>query len=617
MSRPRASLGVMDRSPQMPADLAACQALIEQQVHTIESHVHTIESQSRTIDAHVHTIESHALTIEELHQQKLELERKHQELELSFAELLQRAFQRRSERYLDDPNQLRMDFGNRDDAADAAAGLAAAIDESQAEIVIEQTIPAHTRRRRLRPGNERLPEHLPRYEMEAPVPDEIQHCALHGARKIIGYDIVETLEFQRPKLRVRQTKYPKYVCEGQPECGVASPARASGLVEGNRYDTSVAAEVITGKYAYHLPIYREQDYFAGCGWTPSRSTLLNLLVASAAIFRPLIEYFKQSVIDSGILGVDETRTTLLLPQNIPPPIEGDQKSQRVYEVFQEAVQQKKPSVSGRMWAYRSLTVPLNVFDFTVSRHRDGPVEFLQSFTGTMLADCYAGFQGIAVRSDGAIVRAACCTHARRKVFEARDAYPREASLLLGMFQQLYDIEDRGKTMSVDERKLLREHEAAPVWQSLGEWLNSAAAAAVLPKSNFGEALRYLHNHWDPLRVYLSDGRLPIDNNDVEQLMKQVALGRKNWLFVGSVAAGERAADFFTLVSSAVRNDLDVWAYLKDVLDQLLAGSTDYQSLRPDIWRQAHPESVRQYRVDERRDRADRKQRNRATRRRPH
>ena len=124
----------------------------------------------------------------------------------------------------------------------------------------------------------------------------------------------------------------------------------------------------------------------------------------------------------------------------------------------------------------------------------------------------------------------------------------------------------------------------------------------------------MRNHWDALRVYLDDGRLPIDNNEVEQLMKQVALGRKNWLFIGSVAAGERAAQLMTLVSSAVRNDLDVWAYVRDVLEQLLAGSTDYDSLRPDVWKASHPESVRAYRVTERRDRADRKQRRRAARR---
>ena len=287
----------------------------------------------------------------------------------------------------------------------------------------------------------------------------------------------------------------------------------------------------------------------------------------------------------------------------------------MHEVFQEALAQKKPSVSARMWAYRSLVVPLNVFDFTVSRHRDGPELFLKDFTGTLLADCYAGFQGIALRSDGAILRAACNAHARRKVFEAREVYPQEASLLLGMYQQLYDIETRGKTLSIDERQLLRQSEAAPVWQSLGEWLASDAARAVLPKSKLAEALGYLRNHWDPLSVYLNDGRLPMDNNDVEQLMKQIALGRKNWLFVGSVAAGERAADFLTLVSSAVRNDLDVWAYLKDVLDRLLAGSTDYHSLLPHVWRDAHSDCIRQYRMAERRDRADRKQRRRAARRR--
>ena len=112
---------------------------------------------------------------------------------------------------------------------------------------------------------------------------------------------------------------------------------------------------------------------------------------------------------------------------------------------------------------------------------------------------------------------------------------------------------------------------------------------------------YLRNHREALEIFLGDGRVPIDNNEVEQLMKQIAIGRKNWLFIGSVAAGERAADFLTLVSSALRNDLDVYSYIQAVLDALLAGSTDYEGLRPDIWAAAHPEAIRVYRREERRD----------------
>lgn len=308
--------------------------------------------------------------------------------------------------------------------------------------------------------------------------------------------------------------------------------------------------------------------------------------------------------------------TVLLPPAVPEAIPGDAKSQRIHEVFAAAIAEGKPSVTGRMWAYRSLSVPLNAFDFTVSRHRDGPDAFLLDggFTGTLLANCYSGYQGLELRSDSRIVRAACVAHARRKVFDARESHPLLSSRLLARFQQLYDIEDRTKGMAADERKLLRDAEARPVWRQMRELIDCDAASRVLPKEKFAEALGNLRRQWDALQVYLDDGRLPIDNNDVEQLMKQVAIGRRNWLFIGSAAAGERAAMLMSLVSSAVRNDLDVWAYVKDLLDQLLAGSTDYAALRPDHWGAQHPESIRTYRQDERRNRADAKRTRRAQRR---
>lgn len=574
----------MSKSVVIPNDLAACQTLIGELAQTITEQNVKLTEQHQTL----------------------------QEQQLTISELLQQAFRRRSERYLENPNQMKLDFGDTHEAADAAEGLADAIE--QAETIVAE----HTRRRQSRhkPRDEQLPDHLPRYEVEQEVPEDVKHCQEHGERKQIGHDRIETLEFERPKLRVRVTLIPKYVCEDQPQCGVAQPPRRAGLVEGNRYDTSVAAEIITGKYGYHLPIYRQQDWFAGSGWMPDRSTLLNIQRAGAELVDPFIVYLREQSLNSGILGTDDTRVTLLLPEQIPRPKAEDPKSQRIHEVFTQARAEGKHSVSARMWVYRSLLIPINVFDFTVSRHRDGPDEFLveSHFTGKLIADCYSGYQGITLRSDSRIERAACNAHARRKVLEARESYPLLSSQFLAMYQQLYDIEDRVREMAFADRQALRACEARPVWQRMQALLESEAVAQVLPKDKFGQALGYLRNHWVALQSYLSDGRLPIDNNDVEQLMKQVAVGRKNWLFIGSIAAGERAANLLTLVSSAVRNDLDVWAYVKDVLDQLLLGSTDYASLRPDHWAQAHPEALRPYRQQERRARADAKRFRRARRR---
>ena len=366
--------------------------------------------------------------------------------------------------------------------------------------------------------------------------------------------------------------------------------------------------------ATHLPVYRQQDLFAGSGWTPARSTLLNILKGASFVIEPLVAYFQRAVLADQVIGTDDTRVTLIVPETVSRPDPNDPKSRRAYEVLSRAIEEQRPSVNAHLWAYRGITVPLNVFDFTVSWHRDGPALMLADFGGIVLGDCYSGYEGIALASNGRILRASCAAHARRKFIEAKTAYPLESAVVLAKFRQLYDIEDQAKEFSPAARLELRQEVAIPVWAELEEWLDSEAATGALPKSLLAKAVGYLRNQWHGLQTYLTDGRGPIDNNDVEQLMKQVALGRKNWLFVGSVEAGRRAADFLTLVSSAVRNDLDVWVYIKDVLDRLLAGETDYAALRPDVWATGHPESIRQYRVTERRDRASRKRNCRAARR---
>jgi transposase len=566
----------------LPEEVGACHALLQEQAQALVA-----AQQSREA-----------------------LQQENAELNAYVQRLLRQLYGRRHERVVDDPRQQALDFGDEPAAQDAICEAAAA-----AEQLIEQVTQRRAARKpRPRPSQEKFPPHLPRVEEVVEPPAEQRECPTHGAKQPLGYDVVETLMFERPKLWVLVRKYAKYVCASEPACGVASAPRPTGLVEGDRYDASVAAEVIANKYAYHLPLYREQDIFAGSGWTPSRSTLLNLLCASAFALQPLGDHLRRWLLADGGLGCDETGVTLIVPPVLPALDPADPRSARIAEVLQGAIDAGRPSVRAAMWGYRGFRLPINVFDFTVSRHRDGPREMLRDYAGLLMADCYTGFDGIVLESDTRIVRAACWTHARRKVFEVRGNYPQPASVLLAMIRELYDLEDRAKEMADDERLALRQREACPVLARIRDYLQTPALREALPKSDLAKATNYLRNHWEQLERYTTDGRFPIDNNETEQLMKQVALGRKNWLFVGSVAGGARAALLMTIVSTAIRNDLDVVAYLRDVLRQLLAGSTDYEALCPHVWKLAHPDAVRVYRVEERRDAADRRTLRRARRR---
>lgn len=583
----------MQEAQPLPNDLDACRAMIAE-LQAQLSRKETLLAQQDVL------LTQQTTAIVDLQTTRETLSQKNEELVLTIEKLLARFYARRSERH-EDPNQQTFDFDGDPDLKDALADAAAEA---------ERTIEEYTVRRRRtprRPRNEQLPAHLERYEVVAPTSDADRQCPEHGPREIAGYDVTETLEFVRAVLRVRVTKYPKLVCPSRPECGVVQPPRPNALVEGNRYDTSVAAEIITEKYDYHIPTYRQQDQFAGSGWMPQRSTLLNIMASAAYVLEPLYRHYVEFLRSGPVIPTDDTPVMLLLPRDIPPPRDADPKSRRIHQVLSAARKENRTHVLARMWVYRSLGPDgANVFDFTVSRHRDGPQEFLKDFTGTLLGDCYSGLESIALSSNSRIVRAACHAHARRYVYEAREYHPLEASRLLAWYQQLYDVEDQARGRSPDEVLALRREKSAPLMDKLRHWLDGDAARSVLPKSKLGEAIRYLNNQWDALTVFLTDGRVPFDNNETEQLMKQVATGRKNWIFIGSVEAGYRAAILMTIVSTAHRHHLDVWLYLKDVLDRLLQGERDLDALRADRWAQAHPEALRPHRIEEARYRADTK-----------
>ena len=546
------------------------------------------------------------MTIAALHKQIEELGLEQEKLR----KLLQQFIhgQRSEKRILSPANQSWLPF---EDHAEFQAARAEA--EAQAQAIVE-TYTTGRKTRPKKPRSESLPSHLRREERIIAADAALRSCPEHGERQLIGYDTTETLVHRRPELYVLVKKYPKYACPGNPACGVASPERPTSLVEGERYDTSVAAAIVEAKWFHHLPIYRQQDLFAGSGWTPGRSTLLNIVSQVEFVIASFIAYMTRLVQQDIGVGLDETSCRMLLPKETPLPLPGDAKSERLAEKVAEARAAGHDSLLAKMWVYSGLHRALyNIFDFRVSRHRDGPDDFFRHSRCKVQGDCFSGNRSVVLHSDGRLEFVACWGHARRKVVEAT-TYQTERELLLGMIQALYDVEARAKELSWQDRQALRERESTIILAAIRQWLDSEPLGAVLPKSDFAEALRYLRNHWPALCVYVSDGRVPIDNNSVEQLMKQVAMGRKAWLFVCSVAGGEQSARLMTLVSSARRHDLDVGLYVKDVLDQLLAGSTDYHSLLPDVWKQSHPEAVRHYRVEERRDKAERKQLHAARRR---
>ena len=515
---------------------------------------------------------------------------------------------RSEKRILDSPGQGLLPF-------ESESEYQAAQEEAKAEakqIIEKYEVARHERKKKQR--SEALPADLPRVEIPVEVDDSVRNCPTHGERTQIGEDIVETLVVEPPKAYVEVRRFPKFVCPDEKACGVASPERPTGLTEGNHYSPSVAAAVIDYKWGQYLPIYRQQDLFAASGWTPHRSTLLNLVAATEFVVDPLLDLMKGRVQNDIGVGIDDTSCRMLLPQVDPKLDPSNPKSVRLAEKLRETRAKGAPSLLAKMWVYSGLhEAPYNIFDFRVSRHRDGPDEFFKNSNCKVLGDCFSGNRSVVLRSDDRLEFVACWSHARRKVVES-STYTELADQLLGMILALYEIETRAKDYSPEQRLQLRQRESTLILASIDKWLRSPITDIVLPKSDFGEALRYLRNHWAALNVHVTDGRIPIDNNSVEQLMKQVALGRKAWLFVSNVASGERSAKMMSLVSSAKRHDLDTRVYIQDVLQQLLDGSTDYESLLPDVWKQAHPEAIRRYRQEERRDKASRKKLRAARRR---
>jgi transposase len=331
------------------------------------------------------------------------------------------------------------------------------------------------------------------------------------------------------------------------------------------------AHLIVSKYTDHMPLHRLQRAYERQGYFLHRSTLSDWLGACADLLRPLYDLMVSAVLQSRVIHTDDTPVKL-----------------------QELVTHRLSTA--RLWVYLGDAAhPHNVFDFTVNRKRDGPQQFLANYQGYLQADAFSGYDGLYLpdpRTAAArIIEVACNAHARRKFYEARGSNALRSHQALAYYRQLYELERASKDFSDEQRLQMRQDLAVPILGQFHAWL-TAQRPEVLPKSPMGEAIGYALNNWEALIRYTEAGFLAIDNNVSEREMKRIAIGRKNWLSIGSPRGGQTAAVLFSFTSTCQRLNVEPWRYLRDVLGRLPSCPAErLAELLPDKWAKAQRTSV--------------------------
>jgi transposase len=494
--------------------------------------------------------------------------------------LLRRLYGPRGERI--DPNQLLL-------FAEMAAG------QDAAPAPTEPAAAARPRRRCRPHGRRRLPDNLPREPRHHELSEAERICSACGQRRVdIGTDRSEQLDYRPASLFVIEHFTHKYACpccsQRQYQCQdppppapplpyplpdgsavvIAAPKPAMPIAKGLP-GPGLLAHLIVSKCIDHLPLHRLERVYQRQGLFLHRSTLCDWMAASAQLLRPLYDLMVSAVLQSRALHTDDTTVKL-----------------------QELVTHRLSTA--RLWVYLGDAAhPYNVFDFTLNRKRDGPQKFLARYQGYLHADAFSGYDGLYLpdprTATARIIEVACNAHARRKFYEARSSDALRAHQALAYYRQLYELERQAKDFSDVQRLQVRQDLAVPILGQFRTWLE-AQRSEVLPKSPMGEAIGYALNNWAALVRYAKAGYLAIDNNASEREMKRIAIGRKNWLTIGSPRGGQTATVLFSFTSTCQRLGVEPWAYLQDLLARLPTTPTErLGDLLPDHWqavRQAMP-----------------------------
>lgn len=418
--------------------------------------------------------------------------------------------------------------------------LGLSVDKMEAPVAALQTI-EYTRKQKqestekIQTGRMKLPSNLPREQVILEPAQDVS-----GMKKI-GEEITEELERIPGKLFVRQYVRPKYAkSHGEGVVIADLPARP---IDKGIAGPGLLAQIVIDKYTDHLPIYRQQQRFEREGIKLSSSTLTDWISGTCALLDPLYEVLKEKVLSADYLQADETPIKVL---------DRDKKGS---------------THRGYHWVYHAPNEKMVLFDYREGRGREGPNEILKSFKGHLQTDGYAVYEDFDKRPG--IILLNCMAHARRKFDEAKDNDLVRAEYALTEIQKLYAVERKAKAdeLSVAQRHELRQKESVPVLHDLKIWMLENYRS-VLPKSTIGQALHYSLERFDRLMVYTSNGALSIDNNLVENAIRPVAIGRKNYLFAGSHNGARRAAMLYSFLGTCKINGINPFDWLRETLQKI-------------------------------------------------
>ncbi|WP_297919794.1 IS66 family transposase [Metallibacterium sp.] len=445
-----------------------------------------------------------------------------------------------------------------------AADLAAVETQLQALRAPDPASPAATPAQAQRPAPRRapLPAELPRVETRhEPASCTCAQCGT--ALVLIGEHVSEKLDCKPLEFFVRREVYPQYACRA---CAtVTAVPVAPAIIDRGIAAPGLLAQVAVSKYLDHLPLYRQEAIYARSGVTLGRTTLAEWIGAIGVALQPLVDALRRELLTRPVLHADETPVAQLDP--------GRGQTQRAY-LFAYA------SAAG----HDETEPPIILFDYCASRSGQHARRFLGDWRGRLMVDDFSGYKALFCTG---ITELGCWAHARRKYYDLHQASGSPvAQEALNWIAALYRVEAAAKDLAAEDRKAYRQEHAAPLLHAMRVWLDDLRPT-VPGASGTARAIDYTLRRWSALTRYLEDGRDPIDNNRIENAIRPIALGRRNWLFAGSERAGQRAAAIMSLLATAKANGHDPHAWLTDVLTRLpTTRDRDIGTLLPTTWQPA-------------------------------